>query len=71
MARPAIDVSKMTAEEKLDLIDELWQSLQPEDFALTDTQRAELDRRFDRIDRDGMQGVPWHRVRAKMTSKKS
>jgi putative addiction module component (TIGR02574 family) len=71
VARPAIDMSKLTPDEKLDLIDELWESLRPEDFALTDDLRAELDRRLDRIDRHGVHGVPWKQVRAKMTPKKS
>ena len=71
MTRHAIDVSKLTPEEKLDLIDELWQSLLPEDVALSPEQQAELDRRLDRLDRDGPQGVAWERVRSEMTSGKS
>jgi putative addiction module component (TIGR02574 family) len=67
MAKPALDLSSLTPEEKLELIDDLWGSLRPEGFALTNEQRAELDRRLDRLDREGPIGTPWEEVRARMT----
>jgi putative addiction module component (TIGR02574 family) len=67
MAKPALDLSSLTPDEKLELIDDLWGSLRPEDFALTNEQRAELDRRLDRLDREGPIGTPWDELRAKMT----
>lgn len=68
VARNTVDVSKLTPGEKLDLIDELWQSLRPEDLEISPEQQAELDRRLERLDRDGPHGVPWQLVRAEMTS---
>jgi len=68
MGKPAIDVSKLTADEKYDLIDDLWRSLSPDDFTLTSALRAELDRRLDRLDQDGPVGVAWEDVYAEMTS---
>ena len=68
MTKPAIDLSKLSPEEKFELIDELWESLAPEDLALTAEMRAELDRRLDRLDRDGPSGTPWDQVRSKMTT---
>ena len=67
MAKPALDLSSLTPDEKLELIDDLWGSLNPEDFALTAEQQAELDRRLDRLDREGPIGNSWETVRAKMT----
>ena len=67
MAKPALDLSKLSPDEKFELIDELWQSLSPEDIALSPETRAELDHRLDRLDRDGPTGTPWDQVRAKMT----
>ncbi|MFW5739345.1 MAG: addiction module protein [Myxococcota bacterium] len=64
MAKPAIDLSEMTADEKLELIDEIWQSLGPEAFSLTAQQRDELDRRLDRIDRSGPAEKTWEDVRS-------
>jgi len=68
MGKPAIDVSKLTVDEKYDLIDDLWRSLSPDDFMLTPTLRAELDRRLDRLERDGPVGIAWEDVHAEMTS---
>ena len=70
MARPAIDLTKLSAGEKLDLIDELWHSLRAEDLPLSDEVRAELDRRLDEMDRDGAEAVPWDAVRAEMKPSK-
>ncbi len=67
MAKPALDLSSLTPDEKLELIDDLWGSLWSEDFALTHEQQAELDRRLDRLDREGPVGNAWETVRAKMS----
>ena len=68
MSKPAIDLSTLSPDEKFELIDELWQSLSPEDIALTPETRAEIDRRLARLDREGPAGTPWAQVRAKMTT---
>ena len=67
MAKPALDLSSLTSDEKLELIDDLWGSLKPEDFELTPAQQAELDRRLERLDREGPVGNSWDDVRAKMS----
>lgn len=69
MGKPALDVSKLTADEKFDLIDDLWRSLSLDDLALRPALRAELDRRLDRLDQSGTVGVEWEDVYAEMTSK--
>lgn len=66
MAKPTFDLSKLTADEKLDLIDELWRSLSSDELSLNSELRAELDRRLERLDREGPDGVPWEDVRAEM-----
>lgn len=68
MGKPALDVSKLTADEKFDLIDDLWRSLSPDDLVVTPALRAELDRRLERLDRDGPVGVAWEDVYAEMTN---
>jgi putative addiction module component (TIGR02574 family) len=71
MAKPAIDLATLTPDEKLELIDDLWGSLKPEDFVLTDEQQAELDRRLNRVDQDGPVGTSWDTLRAKMIPNRS
>lgn len=68
MAKPALDLSKLTAEEKLEMIDDLWASLAADDLELSPELRNELDRRLDLLDREGPTGVDWEDVYAEMTT---
>ena len=70
MAKPALDLTRLSADEKFDLIDALWQSFTSDDFALTPELRTELDRRLDRIDREGVKGVAWEDLRAEMVPRR-
>jgi putative addiction module component (TIGR02574 family) len=70
MSKPEIDLSRLTAEEKLDLIDALWRSLTPADQPPSSDLRAELGHRLDRLDREGLVGVAWEDVRAEMRTGK-
>jgi len=64
MSTRAVDIEKLNAEEKLRLIEELWESLNddPSQIPLTRTQREELDRRLDEIDKGDDAGIPWDEV---------
>ena len=66
MARPALDLSQLSPDEKLDLIGELWDSLSDRDIALTTEQQAELQLRLDRLEHDGVAGRPWHEIEARL-----
>jgi len=69
MSTGGIDISRLSLDERLRLLETLWESFEarPEDLPLTDAQREELDRRAEAMDRDGSLGTPWqevvHRVR--------
>lgn len=71
MTMPAIDIDKLAPEERLQLIEDLWESLrtQPDDVHLTPAQRAELDRRLDELDRGEAQLVPWDEVKRRICSR--
>jgi putative addiction module component (TIGR02574 family) len=64
MALPALNLNSLSPEEKLRLLEEVWDSLaaDPAKVPLTDWQRRELDRRLDELDREGPTGIPWERV---------
>ncbi len=66
MAKPALDLTQLTPEEKLELIDELWTSISPEEFPLTTERRTELHRRLDHLDEEGPVGLSWGGVRHEM-----
>jgi putative addiction module component (TIGR02574 family) len=47
-----LDIARLTTQERLDLIGELWDSLAAGDVALTPAQEAELARRAEAFERD-------------------
>ena len=59
-----IDVNRLSVEERLQLMDELRESLysEPGVFPLTAEQEAELDRRLDEIDAGDTSGHTWDEV---------
>ena len=67
-------VMQLPAEERLELIDDLWDSLHPpgslrpgEPFVLTSEQKAELDRRLEEHERHPeRRAEPWEVVRARL-----
>jgi putative addiction module component (TIGR02574 family) len=69
MAKPALNLADLSLDEKLELIDDLWTSIDFSELPLTPEQRSELDRRLDRLELEGPVGVPWEQVRAEMTTK--
>jgi len=64
MTKPAVDVSKLSREEQLTLLEELWENLTTDSDALpfTDAHRVELDRRLDDLEREGPSGIPWDEI---------
>jgi putative addiction module component (TIGR02574 family) len=59
-----IDIDGLTREERLDLLERLWDSLTEtqENVPLWDWQREELNRRLDEFERDGDLGTPAEEV---------
>lgn len=66
-----VDVAKLSPQERLELLEQLWDSLcqAPEAVPITDAQRQELDRRLDELDRDGPVGIPWNEVLDRIRSR--
>lgn len=64
MAKRAPDFSHLSVEERLQLIEDLWESVadDPEALPLTDAQAEELDRRLEAYRQDGDPGRPWREV---------
>ena len=62
MREPPVDISALSPDERLDLIERLWDSLS--DVPVTDAQRAELSSRLDALERGEMQSLPLEDVLA-------
>ena len=71
MSKPALNIDDLTPEERLRLIEELWDSLSetPGAVPLTNVQREELDRRLDDLERSGPEGIPWDQVLQQISSR--
>jgi putative addiction module component (TIGR02574 family) len=49
----------LTPAERIELAEDLWDSLDPADVTLSPAQAEELDRRRERLNREGTLGRPW------------
>jgi putative addiction module component (TIGR02574 family) len=71
MSKRAVDIAALTPEERLSLLEQLWDSLTatPEVIPLTEAQRDELDRRLDDLEVDGPVGIPWEDVLSRIRNR--
>jgi putative addiction module component (TIGR02574 family) len=71
MSKPELNIRDLSPEERLRLIEELWDSLneKPGTVPLTNAQREELDRRLDDLERSGPEGIPWDQVLQQIRSR--
>jgi len=65
-----LDITKLTTEERLDLIGKLWDSLAPEDLRLTPGQEAELGRRMASFGTDANAAIPWEDFDKKLDNRR-
>ncbi|HRI68188.1 MAG TPA: addiction module protein [Polyangium sp.] len=74
MGKAGFDVSKLSRDERLDLLDELWMSLgrDGEAFPLDERQRIELDKRLDDLELEEGEpmGLWWDEVVAMARAKR-
>ncbi len=70
-----VDIGSLSSEERLRLLEELWESLSatPEAIPVTNAQREELDRRLGELEPESPTGIPWeevlHRIRSRCLSR--
>ncbi len=66
----SLGLDKLTREERISLVQELWDSIAAEGGSLlTDAQRVELLRRADEADASPEAGIPWEQVKASARAK--
>jgi len=73
MSRPAIEIDNLNVEERLELIQFLWESLvvDPSNIPVTDAQKKLLDERLDVIEAGDDAGSPWEEVKARVLKRLS
>jgi putative addiction module component (TIGR02574 family) len=62
-------INSLSAAEKAELLDTVWESLEADSASLTDAQRAELDNRIVRHEQNPSDVIPWQQVRASLFKK--
>jgi putative addiction module component (TIGR02574 family) len=70
----AIDVRQLSRDQRLDLIEQLWESLSDEErdsLPLTLDQERELDRRLDALEREGPVGISSDELRKQVRGRSS
>jgi putative addiction module component (TIGR02574 family) len=68
MAVSLSEVLSLPLEERLRLVESIWDSIAqfPEALELTEAQRLELDRRLESYEADPSAGVPWAELKARL-----
>jgi putative addiction module component (TIGR02574 family) len=63
-----LDISKLSVAERIQLAEDLWDSVAAEtgELPLTEAQVAELDRRLAELERDPEAGESWRVVRERI-----
>ena len=62
-------INRLSAAEKVELLDTVWESLEADALSLTDVQQAELDYRITRHEQNPSDVIPWQQVRAGLFKK--
>lgn len=62
MVAPILDFSHLTPDERIELSEQLWDSLEPAMIAPDEAQLAELRRQRAALEADGDPGEPWEQV---------
>lgn len=65
-----LGIDRLSAEQRLRLIGEIWDSISMEDTAIPESHREELDRRLAAADADPAAGRTWEEVRARLRGEK-
>jgi putative addiction module component (TIGR02574 family) len=64
-----VEIAKLTPQQRLDLIGELWDSLSAEDVRLSPAHETELARRMATFENDAHSAVPWEAIQAEISAK--
>lgn len=60
------ELLKLDSEERLQIVEVLWDSIADEDLPLTDEQASMIQRRMDELENDPSIGIPWEDVKARL-----
>jgi putative addiction module component (TIGR02574 family) len=61
-----LGIDRLSMEDRLQLISEIWDSLLLQSTAIPESHREELDRRLAAADAEPQAGRPWEEVRKRL-----
>jgi len=70
MALPKLDIESLSPDERLALIERLWDSLSADQVELTAAQQAELQRRLEDLERNPGDAVSWEVAQRQIRERK-
>ena len=70
MALPKLDLESLSADERLALIEKIWDSLTSDDVGLTGAQHDELARRLEDLERNPNDTVTWAEAQRRIRERK-
>ena len=64
----SLGIDQLTSAERLQLVEEIWDSIPDEELvpALTDAQRLDLQRRISEYEADPKAGSSWEEIKARL-----
>ena len=60
------EINRLSPQERLALIEQLWDSLDDFDVPVSPAQRAELERRLESFEQDRAGAVTWDQLKAEL-----
>ena len=68
MSTQLTDILQMSVAERIQLAEDIWDSIAavPEALPLTDAERQELDRRLELYAQNPEEGIPWDELKEKV-----
>ena len=66
MRLTSTEITRLSPQERLQLIGQLWDSLSDDQVPLTTAQQEELDRRLATLEHDKASGVTWDALKAEL-----
>jgi putative addiction module component (TIGR02574 family) len=64
------EILKLSPPERIQLVEDIWDSIGPLDTQMTKAQEQELDRRTAALEKDSEQGIPWEDVKKELLARK-
>lgn len=62
-------IASLSMDEKVYLLDAVWESLESDASSLSNAQRAELDRRIDQHQQHPSDVIPWEQVQTRLSDR--